>query len=59
MGKQIKSKKRVRDYGEVFTPEFIVADINDLCEPDISDIEKKSIRTRLRRRWLLERRAEA
>lgn len=41
MGKQIKSKKRVRDYGEVFTPEFIVADINDLCEPDISDIEKR------------------
>ena len=41
MGKQIKSKKRVRDYGEVFTPEVIVTKINDLCEPDISDIGKR------------------
>lgn len=41
MGEQIKSKKRVRDYGEVFTPGFIVTNINDLCEPDISDIIKR------------------
>lgn len=39
--KQIKSKKRVKEFGEVFTPDFIVTAINDLCEPDLSDIHKK------------------
>lgn len=41
MARQIKSKKRVRDFGEVFTPDFIVNKINDLCEPEISDITKR------------------
>lgn len=29
----IKSKKRVKKFGEVFTPEFIVKQMCDLCEP--------------------------
>ena len=39
--KQIRSKKRVKEFGEVFTPGFIVNAMNDLCEPDLSDIHKK------------------
>lgn len=41
MEKLIKSKKRVREHAEVFTPEFIVNSMNNLCEPDISDIYKR------------------
>ena len=37
----IKSKERVKEYGEVFTPEHIVKQMCDLCEPNISDITKK------------------
>ena len=36
----IKSKKRVRDFGEVFTPSWLVSDMCDLAEPDISDPAK-------------------
>jgi type I restriction-modification system DNA methylase subunit len=36
----IKSRQRVRDQGEVFTPEHIVKQMCDLCEPDISDRTK-------------------
>lgn len=32
----IKSRERVRKFGEVFTPQNIVADMVDLCEPHIS-----------------------
>ena len=41
VGKLIKSKRRVKDFGEVFTPESIVRQMCDLCEPDISAIDKK------------------
>ena len=37
----IKSKKRVKKFGEVFTPEFIVKRMCDLCEPTISQVDKK------------------
>jgi hypothetical protein len=37
----IKSKKRVKEFGEVFTPEFIVKQMCDLCEPEISRIDGK------------------
>ena len=37
----IKSKKRVKKFGEVFTPEFIVKQMCDLCEPAISQVDKK------------------
>ena len=37
----IKSKKRVKQFGEVFTPEFIVKQMCDLCEPEISRINGK------------------
>ena len=37
----IKSKKRVKKFGEVFTPEFIVKQMCDLCEPTISQVDKK------------------
>ena len=39
--KLIKSKKRVKQFGEVFTPEFIVKQMCDLCEPEISRIDGK------------------
>ena len=41
VGRLIKSKRRVKDFGEVFTPESIVWQMCDLCEPDISAIDKK------------------
>ena len=41
VGRLIKSKRRVKDFGEVFTPESIVQQMCDLCEPDISAIDKK------------------
>ena len=41
VGRLIKSKRRVKDFGEVFTPESIVRQMCDLCEPDISAIDKK------------------
>ena len=37
----IKSKKRVKKFGEVFTPDFIVKQMCDLCEPTISQVDKK------------------
>ncbi|MBB1523428.1 N-6 DNA methylase, partial [Candidatus Saccharibacteria bacterium] len=39
--KLIKSKHRVKEFGEVFTPENIVKQMCDLCEPDISAVDKK------------------
>ena len=36
----IKSKERVKKFGEVFTPDFIVKQMCDLCEPDISNPTK-------------------
>jgi len=39
--KLIKSKRRVKEFGEVFTPEFIVKQMCDLCEPTISQVDKK------------------
>lgn len=40
MEQGIKSRKRVKDFGEVFTPTWLVSDMCDLCEPDISNPEK-------------------
>ena len=37
----IKSKHRVKKFGEVFTPPDIVRQMCDLCEPDISRIDSK------------------
>lgn len=37
--KLIKSKQRVREFGEVYTPSHIVKDMVDLCEPTISQID--------------------
>lgn len=36
-----KDKQRIKKFGEVFTPEWLVKDMLDLCEPDISDLSKK------------------
>lgn len=41
MQKIIKSRKRVRDFGEVFTPAWLVRDMVDLCEPKISEPASK------------------
>lgn len=38
--KGIKSKERVRVFAEVFTPAWLVSDMCDLCEPEISDPAK-------------------
>ena len=35
MSKQIKSKKRVKEFAEVFTPDFIVKDMCDLIPSEI------------------------
>ena len=37
----IKSKRRVKKFGEVFTPKHIVQQMCDMCEPDISRIDSK------------------
>lgn len=37
----IKSKKRVRDHGEVFTPDFIVKDMLDLVKNETERIESR------------------
>ncbi len=37
----IKSKKRVRDHGEVFTPDFIVDDMLDLVKNETENIESR------------------
>ena len=39
----IKSKKRVKKFGEVFTPEFIVKRMCDLYDPTVSQVDKKSL----------------
>jgi len=39
--KQIKSKERVRDHGEVFTPDFIVNDMLDLVKSETERIESR------------------
>ena len=41
MSDLVKSKERVKRYGEVFTPKHIVKEMSDLVEPDISDPFKK------------------
>ena len=41
MNKLIKSKNRVKNYGEVFTPSSIVDKMVDLCEPVVSEINKR------------------
>lgn len=38
---QIKSKKRARDFGEVFTPDFIVNDMLDLVKNETVRIESR------------------
>jgi hypothetical protein len=38
---QIKSKQRVRDHGEVFTPDFIVNDMLDLVKNETERIESR------------------
>ncbi len=38
---QVKSKKRVRDHGEVFTPDFIVNDMLDLVKDETERIESR------------------
>ena len=37
----IKSRTRVKQFGEVFTPKHIVQQMCDLCEPDISRLDGK------------------
>ena len=39
--KQIKSKKRVRDHGEVFTPKYIVDDMLDLVKQETERIDSR------------------
>ena len=41
MHSQIKSKARVRDHGEVFTPDFIVNDMLDLVKQETERIESR------------------
>jgi len=41
MNSQIKSKARVRDYGEVFTPDFIVNDMLNLVRQETERIESR------------------
>ncbi len=38
---QVKSKKRVKDHGEVFTPDFIVNDMLDLVKNETERIESR------------------
>lgn len=38
---QVKSKQRVRDHGEVFTPDFIVNDMLDLVKNETERIESR------------------
>lgn len=38
---QVKSKKRVIEYGEVFTPEWIVNDMLDLVKHETERIESR------------------
>jgi hypothetical protein len=38
---QIKSKKRVKDHGEVFTPDFIVDDMLDLVKEETERIDSR------------------
>jgi hypothetical protein len=38
---QVKSKQRVRDHGEVFTPDFIVKDMLDLVKNETERIESR------------------
>jgi len=38
---QVKSKQRVKDYGEVFTPDFIVNDMLDLVKNETERIESR------------------
>ncbi|NCU41374.1 MAG: SAM-dependent DNA methyltransferase, partial [Candidatus Moranbacteria bacterium] len=37
----IQSKKRVRDHGEVFTPDFIVNDMLDLVKDETKNIDSR------------------
>lgn len=39
----IKTKKRVKDFGEVYTPAWLVRDMCNLAEPDISDPAKTAL----------------
>lgn len=41
MNTQIKTKQRVKDHGEVFTPEFIVNDMLDLVKHETERIESR------------------
>ena len=41
LDKQIKSKKRVKDHGEVFTPDFIVHDMLNLVKNETERIESR------------------
>lgn len=41
VNKHIKSKQRVKDYGEVFTPDFIVNDMLDLVKNETERIESR------------------
>ena len=38
---QVKSKQRVKDHGEVFTPDFIVNDMLDLVKNETERIESR------------------
>jgi type I restriction-modification system DNA methylase subunit len=40
-GKLIKSKKRIRDHGEVFTSDFIVSDMLDLVKQETERIDSR------------------
>ena len=39
----IKSKQRVKEFGEVYTPEHIVKQMCDYCEPTLSDYTKTAL----------------
>lgn len=39
--KQVKTKKRVRDYGEVYTPQHIVNDMLDLVKHETERIDSR------------------
>ncbi|MBW7959909.1 SAM-dependent DNA methyltransferase [Patescibacteria group bacterium] len=41
LSQQIKTKKRVRDHGEVFTPDFIVQDMLDLVKGETERIDSR------------------
>jgi len=50
MNKQIKSKQRVRDFGEVYTPPEIVNAMLDLVKQETERIDSRNIIEAMRKR---------